>query len=100
MSQWLFGAAVLAVCLVPCAAVCFYAGPFSGLAALQVAGSLTTAILILLAEAFRRPPVTDLAVTFAVLVVVGGIIFARMLERHLLPGARLPRWCWSAWGSG
>ena len=29
MSQWLLGAAVLAVCLVPCTAVCFYAGPLS-----------------------------------------------------------------------
>jgi multisubunit Na+/H+ antiporter MnhF subunit len=83
MSQWLLGAAVLAVCLVPCAAVCFYAGPLSGLAAMQVAGGLTTSILILLAEAFRRQPFIDLAVVFAVLVVVGGIIFARMIEGDL-----------------
>jgi multisubunit Na+/H+ antiporter MnhF subunit len=83
MSQWLLGAAVLAVCLVPCAAICFHAGPLSGLAALQVAGGLTTAILILLAEAFRRQPFIDLALVFGALVVVGGIIFARMLERDL-----------------
>ena len=83
MSQWLLGAAVLAVCLVPCAAVCFYAGPLSGLAALQVAGGLTTSILILLTEAFRRQPFIDLALVFAVLSVVGGILFARIMERHL-----------------
>jgi multisubunit Na+/H+ antiporter MnhF subunit len=83
MSQWLLGAAVLAVCLVPCAAVCFYAGPLSGLAALQVGGSLTTAILILLSEAYRRQPFIDLALIFAMLVIVGGIIFARILERDL-----------------
>jgi multisubunit Na+/H+ antiporter MnhF subunit len=83
MSQWLLGAAVLAVCLVPCAAVCFYAGPLAGLAALQVAGGLTTSILILLAEAFRRQPFIDLALVFAALTIVGGIIFARILERDL-----------------
>jgi multicomponent Na+:H+ antiporter subunit F len=83
MSQWLLGAAVLAACLVPCAAVCFYAGPLSGLAALQVAGGLTTSILVLLAEAFRRQPFIDLALVFAVLAIVGGVIFARILERDL-----------------
>jgi multicomponent Na+:H+ antiporter subunit F len=83
MSQWLLGAAVLAVCLIPCALVCFFAGPLSGLAALQVAGGLTTSILILLSEAFRRQPFIDLALVFAVLAVVGGIIFARILERDL-----------------
>jgi multicomponent Na+:H+ antiporter subunit F len=83
MSQWLLGAAVLGVCLIPCAAVCFYAGPLSGLAALQVAGGLMTSILILLAEAFRRQPFVDLALVFAVLSVIGGIVFARILERDL-----------------
>jgi multisubunit Na+/H+ antiporter MnhF subunit len=83
MSQWLLGAAVLAVCLVPCAAVCFFAGPLSGLAALQVAGGLTTSILILLAEAYRRQPFIDLALVFAALALVGNIIFARIMEREL-----------------
>lgn len=83
MSQWLLGAAVLAVCLVPCAAVCFFAGPLSGLAALQVAAGLTTSILILLAEAYRRQPFIDLAVVFAALAAVGAIIFARILEREI-----------------
>lgn len=83
MNQWLLGAAVLAVCLVPCAAVCFYAGALSGLAALQVAGGLVTAILILLAESLRRQPFIDLALTLAVTAIVGGIIFARILERDL-----------------
>jgi multisubunit Na+/H+ antiporter MnhF subunit len=83
MNEWLLGAAVLAVCLIPCAAVCFYAGPLSGLAALQVAGGLTTSILILLSESFRRQPFIDLAVVFAGLTVVGGIAFARLMEREL-----------------
>ena len=64
-------------------AVGFYAGPLSGLAALQVAGGLTTSILILLAESFRRQPFIDLALVFGVLTLAGGIIFARLLERDL-----------------
>jgi multicomponent Na+:H+ antiporter subunit F len=83
MNQWLLGACALAVCLVPCAAVAFYAGPLSGLAALQVAAGLTTGILLLLAESFRRPPFGDLAIVFALLAVVGAVIFARLLERDL-----------------
>jgi multisubunit Na+/H+ antiporter MnhF subunit len=83
MSQWLIGAAALAVCLVPCAGICFSAGPLSGLAAMQVGGGLTTAILILLSEAYRRQPFIDLALVFGALTVVGGIIFARLLERDL-----------------
>jgi len=83
MNQWLLGAAVLAICLVPCACVCFFAGPLSGLAALQVAGALTTSILILLAESFRRQPFIDLPLIFAAMALVGGIIFARILEHDL-----------------
>jgi multisubunit Na+/H+ antiporter MnhF subunit len=83
MNQWLLAATVLAVCLIPCAGVCFFAGPLAGLAALQVAGGLTTALLMLLAEAFRRQPFIDLAVVFGALTVVGGIAFARILERDL-----------------
>ena len=58
-------------------------GPLSGLAALQVAGGVTTSILILLSEAFRRQPFIDLALVFAVLTLVGGVVFARSLERDL-----------------
>jgi multisubunit Na+/H+ antiporter MnhF subunit len=83
MNYWLFTAIVLAVCILPCAGVCFFAGPLSGIAAMQVAGGLLTAILILLSESFRRQPFIDLALVFAVVVTIGGIIFARILERDL-----------------
>ena len=83
MNQWLVTAAVLAVCLVPCIAVCVFSGPLSGLASLQVASALTTAILILLAESFRRQPFIDIALVFSPLSVIGAIVFARLLERDL-----------------
>jgi multisubunit Na+/H+ antiporter MnhF subunit len=83
MNQWLLAALVLAVCLIPCVGVCFFSGPLAGLAALEVAGSLTTAILLLMAESFRRQPFIDLAVVFGALAVVGAIVFARLLEHDL-----------------
>ena len=83
MNEWLLAAAILGVCLIPCAAVCMLAGPLSGLAALEVAGSLTTAVLMLLAESFRRQPFIDLAVVFGALSVIGAIVFARLLEHDL-----------------
>lgn len=83
MNQWLLAALVLTVCLVPCVGVCFFSGPLGGLAALEVASSLTTAILLLMAESFRRQPFIDLAVVFGALAVVGAIVFARLLEHDL-----------------
>ena len=83
MNQWLIVALVLAVCLLPCAVVCVLAGPMSGLAALEVASALTTAILMLLAESFRRQPFIDLAVVLGALSVIGAIVFARLLEHDL-----------------
>ena len=76
-------AAVLAVCLVPCVLVCVFQGPLAGLAALEVASTLTTAMLMVLSESFRRQPFIDLAAVFSVLSVIGAIVFARVLEREL-----------------
>jgi multisubunit Na+/H+ antiporter MnhF subunit len=83
MNQWLFAAIVLTLCLIPCAGVCFFAGPLAGLAALEVAGALTTAVLMLLAESLRRQPFIDLAVVFGALSLIGAIVFARLLEHDL-----------------
>jgi multisubunit Na+/H+ antiporter MnhF subunit len=38
---------------------------------------------MVLSEAFQRQPFIDLAVIMAALTIVGGVIFARLLERHL-----------------
>jgi multisubunit Na+/H+ antiporter MnhF subunit len=83
MNQWLLAALVLAVCLIPCVGVCFFAGPLAGLASLETASCLTTTILMLLAESFRRQPFIDLAVVFSALSVIGAIVFARLLEHDL-----------------
>jgi multisubunit Na+/H+ antiporter MnhF subunit len=83
MNEWLVAAAVLIAAMAPCLALCLAGRPVDGLVALEIAGVLATAVLLLLAEGFRRQSFVDLAVVFAVLNFAGGLTFARMLERRL-----------------
>jgi multisubunit Na+/H+ antiporter MnhF subunit len=53
------------------------------LVALQTAGSLTTLVLLLFAEGFRRPAYMTLPLALAFLNVVGTLVFARFLGRHV-----------------
>jgi multicomponent Na+:H+ antiporter subunit F len=81
MNEWLLGAVVLFVGLVPCGIVCALRSPLDGLVALELAGVIDTTILVLLSEGFHRQPFVDLAVVSAVLSFAGALVFARILER-------------------
>jgi multisubunit Na+/H+ antiporter MnhF subunit len=81
MNEWQIAAAVLGAALLPCLAVCLLARPTHGLVALQLAGVLTTTILMALSEGLHRQPFVDLAVVFAPLSLVGSLTFARVMER-------------------
>jgi multisubunit Na+/H+ antiporter MnhF subunit len=83
MNEWEIAAAVLGFALIPCGAVALVADPPHGLAALQLASVLLSSILMLLSEGFRRQPFVDLALVFALLSVVGSLMFARLMERDL-----------------
>ena len=83
MNEWEIAATVLGFALVPCIAVALLAEPPHGLAALELAGVLLSTILMLLSEGFHRQPFVDLAVVFAPLSLVGSLLFARLMERHL-----------------
>jgi multisubunit Na+/H+ antiporter MnhF subunit len=83
MNEWEIAAAVLALALIPCVAVCLIAPPTDGLVALQIAGVLTCSILILLSEGFRRQPFIELAYVLAPMSLIGSLVFARLMERHL-----------------
>ena len=50
---------------------------------LEVAAVLLSTILMLLSEGFHRQPFIDLAVVFAPMSLVGSLMFARLMERHL-----------------
>jgi hypothetical protein len=83
MNEWEIAATVLGFALIPCVAVALLAPPRHGLAAMQLASVLVSTILMLLAEGFHRQPFVDLAVVFAPMSLVGGLTFARLMERHL-----------------
>jgi multicomponent Na+:H+ antiporter subunit F len=83
MNEWLIAATVLFAALAACGAVCFFAEPVSGLVALELAGVVATAILLLLAEGFHRQAFVDLALVLAVLTFAGSLTFVRLLERRV-----------------
>jgi multisubunit Na+/H+ antiporter MnhF subunit len=83
MNQWEIVAAVLIALLTPCLGVCLVAGAAHGLAAFEVASTVLTSVLMVLSEGFHRQPFIDLAVVLAVLSIVGGLAFARLMEQGL-----------------
>jgi multisubunit Na+/H+ antiporter MnhF subunit len=83
MSEWELAAIVLIAAIAPCVAVCVLASAAAALAALEVAGTLATTALIVLAEAYHRQPFIDLALVLAVLSVVGALAFARLMEADI-----------------
>ena len=83
MNEWEIAAAVLGAALIPCALVALLAPAPHGLAAMEVASVLLSTILMLLSEGFHRQPFIDLAVVFVLLSLIGSLMFARLMERHL-----------------
>jgi multisubunit Na+/H+ antiporter MnhF subunit len=83
MNEWEIAAAVLGFALIPCVAVCLLAPPTDGLVALQLASVLLCTILILLSEGFRRQPFIEMAYVLAPMSLIGSLVFARLMERHL-----------------
>ena len=81
MNLWLIAATVLLFGLVPCAVLMLRGSIVEALVSLQMAGLVQTVVLLLLAEGFHRPPFFDLALVLALLMLSGGLVFARMLER-------------------
>ena len=83
MNAWLWAAAGILLALVPCGVVVFRGDLASRLVGLEMAGSLVTIELLLLAEGFARPSFFDLPLTLAVLGFGSGMVFARFLQRWL-----------------
>jgi multicomponent Na+:H+ antiporter subunit F len=82
MTEWEIAAAVLVVALVPCGAVCLRASFAEGLAATQLAGTVTALALLVIAEAQQRQPFASLALALVILTFAGNLVFARFLERQ------------------
>lgn len=76
------GAAVLVALLVPLAAVAAFGTPSDGLVALQMASVVSAVALLLMAQAFDRQILADLALVLAVASFIGGLAYATLLERE------------------
>jgi multisubunit Na+/H+ antiporter MnhF subunit len=83
MNEWEIAAVVLGAALVPCVLVCALASIADGLIAMEVASTLLSSVLMALSEGLQRQPFVDLALTFALLSLIGALAFARLLERDL-----------------
>ena len=83
MNAWLIASLALLVGLVPCGVVVLRGTPMDRLVALEIAGTVNTLILLMLAQGLHRPPFFDLALVLALLSFAGGMVYARFLERWL-----------------
>jgi len=81
VNGWLWAAAVLAVALIPLAAVCALRPPEDGIVALEAAGLDAALALLLLAEGLHRQGFASLAIVLAVMSFAGSIAFLRFLGR-------------------
>jgi multicomponent Na+:H+ antiporter subunit F len=81
VNAWLIAATVLMPTLLPCLWVCVRHTPLDALVALELASTITTIVLVLLAQGIRRDPFMDLALVSAVLSFAGALTFVRFLER-------------------
>ena len=77
----MIAATVMLTGLVPCLWVAMRGTIVSALAALELASTITTLVLVLIAQGLHRDPFMDLAVVSSVLSFTGGLCFARFLER-------------------
>ena len=83
MNAWLFAATALLLALVPCGLVCVRGRTMERLVALELAGLVTTLVVVLLAEGHGRLSLYDLALALALLSFASTLVFAHFLERWL-----------------
>jgi multicomponent Na+:H+ antiporter subunit F len=78
---WLIAGAILLAAAAPLLWVCLRRSIFEALVALELAGTITTLVLLVIAQGTHRQPFFDLALVSALLSFGGGLAFARFLER-------------------
>ena len=83
MNAFTLAALVLLAGFVPLGLVCLTARELDGAVALQLAGSLSTLILLCLAEGFHRSSYFDVPVVCAVVSWIGSLVFARFFGRFV-----------------
>jgi multisubunit Na+/H+ antiporter MnhF subunit len=81
MNAWMIATTVLLTGIVPCVWVAMRGTIVSALAALELASTITTLALVMIAQGLRRDPFMDLALVSAILSFTGALCFVRFLER-------------------
>jgi multicomponent Na+:H+ antiporter subunit F len=81
MNVWMIATAVIGTGLLPCLWVAMRGSIISALAALELASTITTLALLMIAQGLRRDPFVDLALVSAILSFAGALAFVRFLER-------------------
>jgi multisubunit Na+/H+ antiporter MnhF subunit len=83
VNVWLWGATALLVGLVPCGWIALRETRLDALVALELAGTVATLTLVLLAQGFERASYYSVPLALAFLSFVGALVLARFLGRHL-----------------
>ena len=83
MNAWLWGATALLAGTVPCGWLTVRASRVDALVGLQVAATVSTLALVLLAEGFHRGTYMGVALVSAFVPFVGILLIARFLGRHV-----------------
>jgi multisubunit Na+/H+ antiporter MnhF subunit len=83
VNVWLWGATALLVGLVPCGWIAMRETRMDALAALELAGTVTTLVLVLLAQGFNRASYYTVPVALAFMSFVGALLITRFLSRRL-----------------
>ena len=81
MNEWLVAAAAMLALLGPCGYIALRGSPVDRLLGLQLGATITTLVILLLAEGFNRSIYVDLALVYCVLSFTGTLAIVRFLER-------------------
>jgi multisubunit Na+/H+ antiporter MnhF subunit len=83
VTAFMWAAFGLLVCFVPLVLVVLLGREIDGVVALELCGTVTTLVLLCLAQAFGRTAYFGLPVVCAATTWIGGLVFARFLGRVL-----------------
>ena len=83
MSAFVIAAIAMLVAVIPCGIVMLRGKVMEAVVAYEAIGSVAIIVLVLLAQGFRRSAEFELPVLLAMLILGGGLVFVRFLERWL-----------------
>jgi hypothetical protein len=83
MTSFVVASVAMLLCMVPLGVAAIRGSAMDAVVAYEAASSILVMILILLPQAFMRTGLFEFPVIVAVLLLGGGLVFVRALERYL-----------------